>query len=128
GDEDTYTVSPDVTRFNELKVGDTIQATYYEALTFQVRKPDTPAATSGAVVAGGTLKDTPAGMAATHQTMSVTVKAVEMDAPSITVTTDDGRTMTRKVADKKNLEGVSPGDKIDITYTQALLIVAEPAK
>jgi hypothetical protein len=36
--------------------------------------------------------------------------------------------MTRKIEDKKNLEGVHPGDRIDITYTQALMLNAEPAK
>jgi Cu/Ag efflux protein CusF len=58
----------------------------------------------------------------------VTVKAVDMNAPSITVTTQDGRTMTRKIEDKKNLEGVKPGDRIDITYTQAVVVSAEAAK
>src|SRR6476659_6656539 len=42
--------------------------------------------------------------------------------PSITVTTPDGRTVTRKVADKKNLEGVNVGDMIDVTYTRAVLL------
>ena len=37
GDEDTFTVGPDVTRFDQLKVGDTIRATYLESLVFQVR-------------------------------------------------------------------------------------------
>lgn len=27
-----------------------------------------------------------------------------------------------KVADKKNLEGLKVGDKVDITYTEALMI------
>src|SRR5262249_8593615 len=31
GDEDTFTVGPDVERFNQLKVGDKIRVTYYEA-------------------------------------------------------------------------------------------------
>src|SRR5262249_23047264 len=128
GDEDTFTVGPEVTRFNQLKVGDTIKATYYESLVFQLRKPDQPAPTTGVAVGGGKLQDAPGGAIAAQQTMTVTVKAVDMNAPSITVTTADGRTMTRKIADKKNLEGVSPGDHIDITYSEALMIAAVPAK
>lgn len=127
GDEDTFTVGPDVTRFNQLKVGDTIKATYYESLVFQVRKPGAAAA-AGAAVAGGRLKDAPGGAIGTQQTVSVTVKAVDMNVPSITVVAADGRTMTRKIAEKKNLEGVSPGDRIDITYTQGLLVAAEAGK
>jgi Cu/Ag efflux protein CusF len=128
GDEDTFTVGPEVQRFDQLKVGDTIKATYYESLVFQLRKPGEASATTGAVAGGGRLKDTPGGAIGTQQTTTVTVKAVDMAAPSITVETPDGRTLTRKIADKKNLEGVSPGDRIDITYSQALMIAAEPAK
>lgn len=128
GDEDTYTVGPEVTRFNQLKVGDIITATYYESLVFQVRKPGDPAATAGAVAAGGRLEGAPGGAIGTQETTTVTVKAVDMNVPSITVTTADGRTLTRKIAEKKNLEGVNPGDKIDITYTQGLVVSAEPPK
>ena len=128
GDEDTLTVGPAVTRFNQLKVGDTIKATYYESLVFQVRKPGEPAAGPSAAVAGGRLKDVPGGVVGTQQTVTVTVKAVDMNAPSITVVTADGRTLTRKIAEKKNLEGVAAGDRIDITYTEGLLLAAEPQK
>ena len=128
GDEDTFTVGPDVTRFDQLKVGDTIRATYYESLVFQVRKPGAPAPTTGAVAAGGRVKEVPGAVLGTQETRTVTVKAVDINAPSITVVTADGRTVTRKIADKKNLEGVTAGDQIDITYTQGLLVAAEPSK
>src|SRR5436190_747528 len=42
GDEDSFTVGPDVKRFDQLKVGDTIKVAYYESVVFQVRKPGTP--------------------------------------------------------------------------------------
>ena len=60
--------------------------------------------------------------------MTVTVKAIDPSVPSITVTTPDGRTITRKVDDKKNIEGLSAGDQIDITYTRALLTEVQRAK
>jgi len=128
GDEDTFTVSPDVTRFNELKVGDTIKASYYESLVFQLRLPGAAAPTSGTTVGGGRLSNVPGGALGTQQTTTVTVKAVDMNVPSITVVAADGRTLTRKIAEKKNLEGVKPGDQIDITYIQAVVVLAEPAK
>jgi Cu/Ag efflux protein CusF len=128
GDEDAYTVSPAVTRFDQLKVGDTIKVSYYESLVFQVRKPGAPSTSTAASVAAGRMKDRPGGAIGKQETISVTVKAVDMSVPSITVTTADGRTLTRKIADKKNLEGVTAGDRIEITYTQAVLISADPAK
>ena len=127
GEEETFTAGPDVTRFDQLKAGDTIRATYAESLVVQVRKPGGAAGATAAMTAGRT-KDTPGGYVGAVQTATVTVKSVDMAAGSITVSTNDGRTATRKVADKKNLEGIKPGDQLDITYTQSLLVNAEAKK
>ena len=128
GDEDTFTVGPAVKRFNELKVGDTIRATYSESLVFQVRKPGDAASLSGSVTAAGRLAGTPGGAIGSQETTTVTVKAVDMKVPSITVVTAAGQTLTRKIADRKNLEGVAPGDRIEITYTQGVVVAAESSK
>ena len=128
GDEDTFTVGPEVVRFDQLKVGDTIKASYYESLVFQVLKPGAPAAPSGTDLAAGRLKAVPGGAIGRQETTTVTVKAVDVNVPSITVTTADGRTLTRKIAEKKNLDGVKAGDKIEITFTQAVVVSAEAAK
>jgi len=128
GQEDTYSIGPEVKRFNELKVGDTVKMTYYESIVLQVRKAGQPAATTvdAAKTAGtGAL---PSKTSAVQAKMTVTVKAIDPALPSITVTTPDGRTVTRKVEDKKNLEGVNVGDLIDITYTLALLTSVERAQ
>ena len=128
GDEDTYTVGPAVQRFDQLKVGDRINATYQESLVFEVRRPGAAGAAAGATAAGERYKNQVGGAIGAAQTTSVTVKAVNMTTPSITVVTADGRTMTRTIQDKKNLEGVKPGDRIDITYSEALIMTADPAK
>jgi hypothetical protein len=125
GDEDTVTVSPDVTRFDQLKVGDVISATFYESLVFELRKPGNTSTPSGDAIGGGRIKEVPGGMIGRQQTGTVTVKAVDKNAGTITVTAPDGRVMTRKVEDKKNLDNVAVGDRIDITYTQALLVAAD---
>ena len=38
GVEDTYVAGPEIKRFDELKVGDTVKMTYYESVFLQVRK------------------------------------------------------------------------------------------
>jgi Cu/Ag efflux protein CusF len=60
--------------------------------------------------------------------MTVTVKAIDPAAPSVTVTTPDGRTLTRRIEDKANIEKLKVGDLVDITYTRALLTQVERAK
>lgn len=129
GEEDTFAVGPEVKRFNEMKVGDTVKMTYTESMVLQIRKPgDKPGPTSlqGGVTPGsGAL---PSATTAVQAKMTVTVKSIDPKLPSVTVTTPDGRTVTRKVENRKNLEGVKVGDQIDITYTQSLLTALERAK
>lgn len=127
GDEDTFTIGPEVKRFAELKKGDTIRATYTESIVMEVRKPGATTGGGNAGVAAARTK-APGGVVAAIQTAVVTVKAVDAAAGSITVTTADGHTMRRIVENKKNLEGIKVGDKIDITYSQAVLLNAEPGK
>jgi Cu/Ag efflux protein CusF len=128
GEEDTFTAGPEVKRFDQLKVGDKITATYYESLVFEVRKPGEPSKLTGDALAAGRAKNVPGGGVVSQQTRTVTVKAIDPAVPSITVVTPDGLTFTRKIEDRKNIEGVKAGDRIDITYSQALMIAAEPAK
>jgi hypothetical protein len=53
-----------------------------------------------------------------------------MKAPSITIKGDNGHTLAYRVQDVKNLEGVNKGDKLVITYNEAvaLKIATPPAK
>jgi Cu/Ag efflux protein CusF len=126
GQTDTYSAGTEVQRFDELKVGDKVKITYYESTVLQIRKPgETPgaAATEAALTRGkGAL---PAATYGVQDKMTVTVKSIDPEMPSITVTTPDGRVVTRKVENKKNLEGVKVGDQIDITYTRAFLTSVE---
>jgi Cu/Ag efflux protein CusF len=129
GDEDTFTVGPAVKRFDQLEKGDTIKATYTESIVFEVRKPGAPSPTAASEgVAVARRKEGPGGIVAAVQSATVTVKAVDAAKGTISVTTADGHTMTRTIENKKNLEGVKVGDKIDITYSQAVLLNAEPGK
>ena len=128
GDEDTYSISPQMTRFDELKVGQKVKTTYNESVVLQVRKSGQPEAPSVGVSGTTGTGPLPSGTMAVQAKATVTVKAIDPNAPSITVTTQDGHTVTRKVDDKKNLTGVAVGDLIDITYTRAVLISVESAK
>jgi Cu/Ag efflux protein CusF len=124
GELETIHCGPEVKRFDELKVGDTITFKYYESIAYSIRKPGQPSA----LPAAGDPKVTrnvggrPGGTIAQQETATVTVKAIDAKIPSVTVLTEDGRTASFKVEDKKNLEGVKVGDKVEITYTEAVMI------
>jgi len=70
----------------------------------------------------------PGGTVAEQLTATVTVQAIDAKIPSVTIKMDDGSVSSFKVEDKKNLEGVKVGDRVQITYTQALAISVAPGK
>ena len=123
GNVDIMLCGPEVQRFDALKVGDKVTFRYYESVVFQIRKPgDTtprPADNAGVVRTPG---ERPGATMSQQMTARVTVEAIDMKVPSVTVRTEDGRKMAHKVENARNLEGVKVGDRVEITYTQALAI------
>ena len=116
-----------VKRFDELKVGDTVTATYYESVAGHVRKPGEPAppATSAAVTPS---KGGPGATAAVQETASVTVQAIDRANQSVTVKRQDGGVVSFRVKEPKYLEAAKVGDTVDITFTRALLMEVSPGK
>ena len=129
GIEDTIYAGPEVKRFNELKVGDKIKVTYTESVVLQLRKAGEAVKgdTDAGSITAGTGKS-PSATIAQQLTTTVTVVSVDEKTPALTVKTADGRTLTRKVQDRKNIVGVKAGDRIDITYTQAAVAEIVPVK
>ena len=124
GETETVKCGPEVKRFDELKVGDTVTFRYYESIAYAIRKPGQPSglpAQAGPSVTRGQ-GPRPGGTIAQQETATVTVKSVDAKVPSVTVLTADGRTVSFKVEDKKNLKDVKAGDKVEITYTEAVMI------
>jgi hypothetical protein len=123
GSSETIYAGPEVKRFDELKVGDTVTFRYYESVAFVIRKPGQ----AGAAPADGakitrSSGPRPGGTIAKQQTAVVTVKAIDSKTPAVTVLTQDGRTTSFKVDNPKNLAGVSVGDKVEVTFTTAAMI------
>jgi hypothetical protein len=124
GDVETIYCGPEVKRFDELKVGDTVTFRYFESIAYAIRKPGQPSGlpdkTEPTVTRGQGAR--PGGTIAQQETATVTIKAIDAKVPSVTVLTEDGRTVSFKVDDKKNLKDVKGGDKVEIIYTKAFMI------
>jgi Cu/Ag efflux protein CusF len=120
---------PEVRRFDALKVGDTVTFRYYESVATAIRRSSgAPPAMSGNAGVTRTPGAKPGGTIAQQLTTTVTIEAIDPKIPSVTVKTADGNKLSFKVEDKKNIEGYKAGDKVDITYTQALAISVADAK
>jgi Cu/Ag efflux protein CusF len=128
GNVEDVLCGPEITRFNELKVGDVVTFSYHAAVVYQIVKPGekTAAAAGAGVVRGQGVK--PSGAVAQQVKAQVTIESVDAAAPSVTVRTANGHRMTAQVEDKKNLEGLKAGDKVDVTFTEALMVTVEPPK
>jgi len=117
-------VGPEIKRFDELKVGDKISFRYQESLLVQIKKASSadklPGSDKPVITRGKGPR--PSGTIAQQQTATVTIKAIDTKTPSVTVSAEDGHTLSYKVKDAKVLEGYKVGDKVDITYTEALMV------
>ena len=123
-------VVPDsVERFSAIKVGDTLTAHYYENIVLRVKKAGEKSVDSATekVTPGGTAK--PVGTASKQRTITATITAIDNAVPSITFSGPNNWSYSSRVEDKKALAQVKVGDKVDITWTEALLVSFDaPAK
>ena len=124
GNLGTVFAGPEVKRYDELKVGDKVTFTYKASVVVKVQKPGDPAvptASGQAVVERGTGAK-PGAKITRPQTATVLIKAIDPKVPAMTVQTEDGRTVSFDVEDKSLLTNFKAGDRVQITYTEALMI------
>jgi hypothetical protein len=128
GNDTTYTCGPEVRNFNQIAVGDQVNATVAEELALILVKGGmAPVMAQTTAVIRAPLGAKPGGKVL--DTVSFTARVVALDATqrSVTLQMADGRSKTVKVAPDINLANVSPGDDVGVRLTQAVMItVAKP--
>src|SRR5262245_55037478 len=127
GREVSFVADPAVKNLSQVKPGDQVVATYMEALAYEVKKGGSAGASGTAV--GGTAKPggQPAAAIGKQVTLAVTIAAIDPKVPSVTFKGPEGNTRTIKVLRPERLQGVSVGDTVELTYTEALAIKVDPA-
>jgi Cu/Ag efflux protein CusF len=126
GEVSDFQAGPEVKRFDALKVGDTVTFTYQESVALAIAKTNAPmpsAVPSPVVTRFEGSK--PGGQISRTLTTTVTIESIDTSKPSVTVKTQDGRSVSFLVQDKSILNGVKPGDVVQITYSQALMITVK---
>lgn len=118
-------VGPEVKKFDAMKVGDTVTATYYDNIVVRLKEPGEKAADTETGSVTGTGGTKPGGTAATQRTITATITAIDPSVPSITFTGPNNWVYSSRVQDKDALKKVKVGDRVDITWTEALLISVE---
>ena len=122
----TITVPPDVKRYDGLKVGDVITAKYYDNIVLRKKAPgekDVDTLTGSVSPSAGSR---PTGTAAAQRTITATITAIDPSVPSISLSGPNKWSYSSKIADKEALKQLKVGDKLDITWTEAVLLSVEP--
>ena len=116
---------PEIKRFDELKIGDKVNAKYYENVVLRLKQPGEADVDTGAKATTGSEQALPGGTKAKQRTLTVTITAIDPNTPSVTVTGPNGYKYTSKVQDTAALGKVKVGDKVDMTWTEAVLVSVE---
>ena len=121
----TTVAGPDIKRLEELKLGDTVNVRYYENVIVRVKRPGESDVVSSAKGTTGSEQVLPGGTRAKQVTVTATITAIDPTAPSITFTGPHGWKYSSKVQDTEALAKVKVGDKVDIVWTEAMLVSVE---
>lgn len=119
---------PDITRFAELKVGDKVNARYYETTVVRLKRPGEAEVDSRSKSATPSEQAMPGGTKAKQRTITATITAIDPSVPSVTFTGPNGWKYSSKVQDTEALSKVKVGDKVDFVWTEAMMVSLEPGK
>ena len=118
----TVYVGPEVTAFDDLKVGDMVTVRYTESVIAEVRAgaklAPTQDTTEQARKAGD--KDVIEQLRAV-----VRIESIDAQRQVVTYRTHDNRIIQHAVQDKALLEGIRAGDRVEITLTRARAVSIE---
>ncbi len=124
GNSVTLTAGEEVKNLPQVEVGDQVNVEYLETVTVQVFSPDQVEMGAEVAAAAATAEpgQKPAGAAVAEVTIVAVIKAIDKEQEQVTLQGPEGDTKTVKVRNPANLEKVAVGDKVMITYTQAIAI------
>jgi len=128
GNEVQIVAGPEVRNFDQLKVGDIVNATFVESLVVELKKGGGMKVekTEKSGVVGARPGDRPAGAAGRQVTAVGDVTKIDAATQTVTVKGPQ-RTIDLKVRDPEQFKLIAVGDQIEVTYTEALAVSVTPA-
>jgi hypothetical protein len=125
GKFETVDVPQSAKRFDELKVGDKVSATYNNNVSVRLKPPGEAAVdtASGTSTMGQEVR--PGGTMAVERTMTATVDTIDKSASSITFVGPNGWKYSRRVVDPTVLDTLKVGDRVDITWNTNVTVSVE---
>jgi hypothetical protein len=127
GTYDVFYVPDGIKKFDTLKIGDKVTARYYENIVLNLQRPGEAAKDSSSAAVTRS-KEGGAGTAAHQRTITATIQAIDLKVPSITFTGPSNWKYSTRVQDVNALKQVKVGDKVDITWTEAMIVSLDTGK
>ncbi len=107
----------------QVKVGDQVTAKFYESIAVELADPGTAMGTATTETAAkAKLGEKPAGIEANVVTVVANIEAIDFKKNVATLKGPEGKVVTVKIENPKKWESAKVGDKLRITYTQALAV------
>jgi hypothetical protein len=124
------TVGKEARNLPQVKVGDLVKVKYYESIALRLVKPgEGVAGIQETEILGRAKKgEKPGGLTASQVTLTATITAIDKKKHMVTLKGPEGKSVTAKAENPKNLAKVKVGDEVEVTYTEALAISVEEAK
>lgn len=124
----TFVAGDEVKNLPQVRVGDTVKATYTESIAIEVKRvdggtPDLSVSAAGGSAAAG---EKPAANVARTVTASAVIVAIDRTTNRVTLRGPSGNERVVQARDPKNLEAVQVGDMVYATYTESVGISVEP--
>ncbi|OPY90267.1 MAG: hypothetical protein A4E72_00747 [Syntrophus sp. PtaU1.Bin208] len=126
GDLRDFKVGREAKNLPQVKVGDIVTIKFLESVAVEVIKPGTATGTGAATtIVRAKPGEMPGGMITRQISLTATVKAIDKNGGTISLIGPNRKTVKVKVVDPANLDKVSVGDELLITFTEAEAISVE---
>jgi len=126
GNEENFRVDTRVKRLDEVRVGDVVRADYYVSVVAELRRPTPEEEKNPIMVSEDSARapktEAPAGAEAREVKVVTTIEGIDRPTQTITIKGPRGNYLTARVEDPANLEKARIGEKIVVTYTEALAV------
>lgn len=125
----TMDLGEEVRNFDQLKVGDKVQAEYVQAIALELKKGGggTPGIAGGDVVKRSEAGQKPGGKATRQVAVLADVVAVDTKNKIVTLKGPGGNVVEMIVEDPERLKSVKKGDQVQALYSESLAVKVEPA-
>ena len=122
----TMDVPTGAKRFDEVKVGDTVQARYYDNVTVRIKEAGEKDLDSATAAVKKSTGPNPGATVSAQRSMTVKITAIDHEKGVATYEGPHGYKYSRRIQDKEMAKKVKVGDTLDVTWTEAVQISVIP--